>query len=820
MSLENFENIFALFCTIISLLWCLFKYIENQKRTYLYLVVYFLAHFLSDYYWTIYLFVMDVEPVVSGFIANLGWNIGFLVLFLAVLNLHKERNCDNEKRFFHPLMLWPVLTNFPLLLLYCRFGGILNNIWQVGLTTLVMILSTGDILSYLRYKKGRFPYSSVLILCYEIATYGMWTASCFDWKSESSNPYFYCEITASILIVIFAWSIGKEYSAEEILPVKKNVSELRFQTAIQTISSFVIFTLCIGGYFIASIIRNSLQKSNDNNNSSARIVFILFGISVILVLIILFLLYRLAVFQRKAGKKRFDETVGGYSKFNLIFTILFTFILMAFIVVYNTRNYYEVTVSGVIEDGENKVEAIAAHFENYLTRAETILRVTADSIDLMEQGGASGEKILQYLTDETENLYEQFDENFTGLYAYINGEYLDGVGWIPTEDYNPITRGWYKDAVAANGKLVITSPYVDAQTGSICITIAKTISKYKGNVSPDRHNVVCLDVIINHIKDVTENVDIAGKGFGMVINSEGYIISHRDVNYNGQYISNAYSPELFEKIVEIKNGILHTDLDGKECTIFVSPVMNQWYDLIVVTNAELFEDVRTQILANILGALVTFGLIAFFYYLGYKNEQTFGKKVDEMNINVVRALAAAIDAKDEYTKGHSSRVALYSKMIAERFGFNEDEQNEIYMVGLLHDVGKIGVPDGVINKPSKLTEEEFELIKKHPVIGNDILRTIKGREKLCAGARSHHERYDGKGYPDGLSGMDIPEEARIIAVADAYDAMTSRRSYREALPQKKVREEIEKGIGTQFDPDFAEVMIEMIDEDVDYKMHE
>ena len=191
-----------------------------------------------------------------------------------------------------------------------------------------------------------------------------------------------------------------------------------------------------------------------------------------------------------------------------------------------------------------------------------------------------------------------------------------------------------------------------------------------------------------------------------------------------------------------------------------------------------------------------------------------------MNINVVRALAAAIDAKDEYTKGHSSRVALYSKMIAKRFGFNEDDQNEIYMVGLLHDVGKIGVPDEVINKTSKLTEEEFELIKKHPVIGNDILRTIKGREKLCAGARSHHERYDGKGYPDGLSGMDIPEEARIIAVADAYDAMTSRRSYREALPQEKVREEIEKGIGTQFDPDFAEVMIEMIDEDVDYKMHE
>ena len=142
------------------------------------------------------------------------------------------------------------------------------------------------------------------------------------------------------------------------------------------------------------------------------------------------------------------------------------------------------------------------------------------------------------------------------------------------------------------------------------------------------------------------------------------------------------------------------------------------------------------------------------------------------------------------------------------------------MMGLLHDVGKIGIPDAIINKPAKLTDEEYSIIQKHPVTGAKILKNITEFPKLSTGARWHHERYDGKGYPDGIAGEEIPTEARIIAVADAYDAMSSRRSYRDVLPQAKVREEVEKGKGTQFDPVFAEIMLSMIDEDRDYQMRE
>lgn len=157
-------------------------------------------------------------------------------------------------------------------------------------------------------------------------------------------------------------------------------------------------------------------------------------------------------------------------------------------------------------------------------------------------------------------------------------------------------------------------------------------------------------------------------------------------------------------------------------------------------------------------------------------------------------------------------MAAYSKEIAKRYGYDEKSQEKIFMMGLLHDVGKIGVPDEVINKPGRLTDEEFAAIKKHPGIGGKILGNIKEMPELAAGAKWHHERYDGKGYPEGIAGEEIPEEARIIAVADAYDAMTSNRSYRGALPIEIVQGEIEKGKGNQFDPKFADIMIKMIED--------
>ena len=194
--------------------------------------------------------------------------------------------------------------------------------------------------------------------------------------------------------------------------------------------------------------------------------------------------------------------------------------------------------------------------------------------------------------------------------------------------------------------------------------------------------------------------------------------------------------------------------------------------------------------------------------------------MSEMIEETAYALAAAIDAKDEYTHGHSARVAHYSRKIAKKYGMDKKDCRNIYLAALLHDVGKIGIPESIINKDCRLTDEENDVIKTHTVIGYQILKKIQKNPELCIGAHYHHERYDGTGYPEGLKGDDIPLFARIIAVADTYDAMTSKRSYRDVLPQDVVRAEIEKGSGTQFDPGFADIMLKMIDDDKRYRMRQ
>lgn len=187
------------------------------------------------------------------------------------------------------------------------------------------------------------------------------------------------------------------------------------------------------------------------------------------------------------------------------------------------------------------------------------------------------------------------------------------------------------------------------------------------------------------------------------------------------------------------------------------------------------------------------------------------KNINLMIKQTAAALAEAIDAKDSYTNGHSRRVAEYSVMIAEKAGKTKEECEEIYLMALLHDVGKIGIPDAIINKEGRLSDEEYATIKTHPEIGREILSKIHISPELAIGASFHHERYDGKGYPFGLKGEEIPEMARMIAVADTYDAMASKRSYRNVLPKEKIRSELVKGVGTQFDPRFAAIMIGFVD---------
>ncbi|GGO00821.1 HD domain-containing phosphohydrolase [Saccharibacillus kuerlensis] len=186
-------------------------------------------------------------------------------------------------------------------------------------------------------------------------------------------------------------------------------------------------------------------------------------------------------------------------------------------------------------------------------------------------------------------------------------------------------------------------------------------------------------------------------------------------------------------------------------------------------------------------------------------------------------LAAALDARDTYTAGHSQRVAEYSLLIGRGAGLEREELDLLNKTALLHDIGKIGVRDSVLLKDGKLTDEEFEQIKKHPALGEEILKRVEPVEMmapLLPGVRSHHERYDGRGYPDGLVGLDIPKFGRIIAVADAFDAMTSNRPYRSGMPLEKAIAIIAEGKGTQWDPYYAQIFLDAFYQEKELPMPE
>lgn len=196
-----------------------------------------------------------------------------------------------------------------------------------------------------------------------------------------------------------------------------------------------------------------------------------------------------------------------------------------------------------------------------------------------------------------------------------------------------------------------------------------------------------------------------------------------------------------------------------------------------------------------------------------KTQKKHRQELEEFTKSIIGAFTNCIDGKDAYTNGHSYRVALYTTMLANKLGVTDQATlDKYYNIGLLHDIGKISIPDAILTKPGKLTPDEFETIKSHAQEGYKILKDVKIQEDIAAGAHYHHERYDGTGYPDGLIGKDIPLVARIIAVADAFDAMSSTRSYRKRLPLDYIAQEIETYAGTQFDPEVANAFLSLYEE--------
>ena len=191
------------------------------------------------------------------------------------------------------------------------------------------------------------------------------------------------------------------------------------------------------------------------------------------------------------------------------------------------------------------------------------------------------------------------------------------------------------------------------------------------------------------------------------------------------------------------------------------------------------------------------------------------ERLEKAYLESIEVLRYTVEAKDPYTRGHSDRVSAYSVLIGEKLGLSEEDIKTLRIGGLFHDIGKIGIPDSILLKEARLTDDEYSQIKNHPSIGAHILQNATIFKDIIPIVKHHHERYDGNGYPGRLKGEEIPYFARIAAVADTFDAMTSKRSYRNALPLNVVKDEIEKCSGTQFDPEIAKVFLDILNNDYD-----
>ena len=322
----------------------------------------------------------------------------------------------------------------------------------------------------------------------------------------------------------------------------------------------------------------------------------------------------------KDNTKKYSQ---GRSSMSIPLIMIFVFVVV--LVIYTSRLLYSVALSNSNMVIEDKMFNISSVVENYLTTAENVLHMSSDAVHHMLISGSTSARIHEFLVEETNNVMEQFDENFTGLYGYIMSKYLDGLNWEPPEGWDPRTRDWYLIAKEGDGKVMFVPPYVDAQTGNVIISVSRLL--------PDKQNVVSLDVQLKGIQEMMTELTLNGNGYGFIVDVNGFVIAHRDPDVKGTNIKDYEGgEEYFNAIMNGGSEGFAYIVDGEKSTVFVNSILDQWYMVMVISDRERFSEVRTQLMINGIICTVILVMISALFFNSRNKEKKYAKQMEEMRL--------------------------------------------------------------------------------------------------------------------------------------------------------------------------------------------
>ena len=325
------------------------------------------------------------------------------------------------------------------------------------------------------------------------------------------------------------------------------------------------------------------------------------------------------------------EKTGKRKKNSMIIPIIIVFVFMSVMAAYIISLMYRVAISNSVAVMEDRVLTVSSMINNHLNTAENVLHVAGDAVHHMLISGTTSARVHEFLVDETANVTEQFDENYTGIYGYIMGKYIDGLNWEPPEDYDPKQRDWFICAKEAEGKVVFTPLYIDAQTGNLITSVSRSL--------PDKQSVIALDIQLSGIQNLVSELVIYEKGYGFVTDKEGLIIAHKDESLKGSNICDLPKGEDFLKAInETESGMISYVWQGVENTVYINRIANDWSVVMVVSDRDLYSDVYKRVIAIIIAFILIFFMIVALYYVAYRNERNYTRRMEAMKLEEQKAL--------------------------------------------------------------------------------------------------------------------------------------------------------------------------------------